>query len=442
MSLLRPQKTDLDFMSELEAATRMRPATSATLMFFSIVALVIFGVIWAGVSQVEEITRGQGRVVPSQEVQVLQSLEGGILQELLVRTGDQVKKDQILLRISDVNFSSEERGTEARLRALRAKKARLNAEALGEDFIVPKDILAADKALADNEMALYKSRQNELTGAYKTLEERLIKADADINEITAQINRLYQNRKLLNQEIEITVQMVKKRAAPKLDQIRLERELADINGQLNANAQRKKSLESERAVIASERAAQEDRFRTSALGELSSVDTDINAMKESLRAVGDRVSRTELRSPVDGTINNIALTTIGGVIEPAQRLIEIVPLGGELKIIAEVSPSDIAFIHPGQAAKVKITAYDAQKYGSLEGALVRLGSNSVNDGQGNVFFEIEVRTAQNYMGSAENPLPITSGMVAEVEIITGKRTILEYLLKPIFRARSRAFTER
>jgi len=437
----KPETRDTDFMSELEAATRLRPAKAATLMLYSIMALVVFFIIWAGVSEVDQRTRGQGQVVPSQEVQIIQSLEGGILAELLVREGELVKKGQILMRISDVQFSSEERGTEARFTGLSLKKARLEAEAAGRGFVVPEDIAAKVPRLAANELALYESRQKELENAYAILDDRISKAEADLGEIGAQINRLSENRRLLRQELSITRDMVAKRAVPKLEEIRLSRELSDIDGQINANVERKKSLQAELEVSRRERSAQSDKFRSKALAELSDVETDIAALEESLKSIGDRVDRTELRAPVAGIVNNIALKTIGGVVEPAMRLIEIVPVDDELKIIARVPPDEIAFIRSGQEAKVKITAYDAAKYGSLSGELVRIGANSVTDRQGGIFFEIEVKTEKNHLGTEEHPLPITPGMVAQVEVITGKRTILEYLLKPLLRARDVIFTE-
>ena len=158
--------------------------------------------------------------------------------------------------------------------------------------------------------------------------------------------------------------------------------------------------------------------------------------------MGDRVNRTEIRSPVDGIVNNIAIKTIGGVIQPAQKLIEIVPIDSKLKIVARVLPSDIAFLKPGQPVRVKISAYDPQRYGALDGHLVRIGANSVTDAKGNIFFEIEVRTDKNHLGSDENPLPVTPGMVATTEVVTGRRTIMEYLMRPVLRFRDRAFRER
>lgn len=433
---------DTDFMSELDAATQLKPATSAMIMFGAVLALVVIGLLWAGLSKVEERTRGQGQVVPTQEIQVVQSLEGGILAELLVQEGEHVKKGQVLLRMSDVQFSSEERGTEARFLGLQAKKARLKAEADGTAFVPPPEVAEKAPKIAENEAALYESRQSELENAYAILDERITKAEAELSEIEAQTGRLYENRKHLEKELAITREMVAKRAVPKLDQIRLERELGDISGQINENAQRVNGLKAELQVAEKERQAQDNKFRSQALGELGGVETEMAALEENLKSIGDRVYRTELRAPVDGIVNNIALTTIGGVIEPAMRLVEIVPVDDELKIIAKVSPNDIAFLHPGQDVNVKITAYDPQKYGHLNGKLVRLGANSVTDREGNIFFEIEVRTEKNYMGTAEHPLPITPGMIAQTEVITGKRTILEYLLKPILRARSAIFTER
>lgn len=433
---------EADFMTELEAATRLRPSRASMLLMFSIIALIIAFVIWASTARIEEMTRGQGSVVPSKEIQVIQSLEGGVLEEILVRQGELVEKEQILLRISDVIFASEERGTEAQFLSLSAKKARLEAEASSQNFTMPEDITEKAPQIASNEMALYASRQLELQNSYDILDERITRAKADMAEVSAQINRLSQSRRLLGKELDITREMVRKRAVPKLEEIRLNREIADIGGQINAETQRRSSLQAELNAAIKEREGQKAKFESQALSELNEVETQISTLQESLKSIGDRVDRAELRSPVDGIVNNIALTTVGGVVEPAMKLVEIVPADDELKIIARVPPEEVAFLRPNLPAKVKITAYDPQKYGALEGRLVRIGANSVRDGDGNVFFEIEVTTDKNYMGSQTNPLPITPGMVADVEIITGKRTILEYLLKPLLRARDRALTER
>lgn len=442
MKWLEPKVRDTDFMSELDAATRMRPATPAMLMLFSVAALVLIGIVWAAVSKVEILTQAQGAVVPSTDVQFVQSLEGGILQELLVRPGDLVEKDQILMRLSDVQFSSEERGTEAKLLGLQAKKARLEAEAGGKEFSIPAEIAEKLPQIAANEKALYESRQKELQSAFSILDDRIGKAEAEMAETSAQISRLSESRRSLQEELAITRDMVAKRAMPKLEEMRLSREIDDIGGQMNAQSQRRKALEAELQVAKREREGQFDRFRSQALGEMSQVEAEIAGLKESLTSIGDRVSRREVRAPVTGIVNNIAVRTIGGVIEPAMRLVEIVPVDDELKIVARVKPGDIAFIHPGQRAKVRITAYDPQIYGFLYGELTRVGATSSADQEGNAFFEIEVRTDKNHLGSEDGKLPVSPGMEAQVDVIVGKRTILNYLMKPLVRARERALTER
>lgn len=433
---------ETDFMNDLDAALHEKVSRPALYLLFLMSAMVGFFIIWAGMTEVEEVTRGTGQVVPSKEIQIIQSLEGGVLREILVNKGDIVKKDQILMRISDVQFSSEAKGTKAQFLGLSVKRARLSAEASGKEFVVDLDIQNQVPEIVANEKALYVSRQKELSAAYTIQDEKIKKAQANIEEVKAQISSARQSLGHLYKELSITKDMVSKRASPKIEQIRLEREAADLQGQINAQTQEIEGLDAELSGAQNERASQADKFKSQALEELNEVETQISSLKESLKSMGDRVDRAELRAPVDGVVNDIMLQTIGGVVEPAMRLIEVVPTDDQLKIIAKVKPDEIAFLKVGQSVKVKITAYDSQKYGYLDGTLVRIAANSSKDRQDNILFEIEVRTQQNYLGSAQNPLPITTGMVADIDVITGKRTILNYLLKPIRRGFERALRER
>lgn len=432
---------ETDFMDQLEAAARMKPTKASNIMLWSITAMIVLFILWASFARIEELTRGQGQVVPTKEIQTVQSLEGGLLQELLVEQGDRVTKGQVLMRLSDVMFSSEERGAEAKADSLKLKIARLEAEASGKDFKPSDDLMKKAPGIAQNEQALYHSRQQELKNAVSILEDKLRTVKADIDEAQAQINRLSSSRSSLQQELSITREMVAKKAVSKLEQLRLEREVNDASGQIRAQQERINGLRADLSATEKQKNDQMDRFRSQALTELSDVKTQIAQLGESLKSIGDRVSRTELRAPVDGVVNNIAVRTIGGVIEPAQKLIEIVPVDSALKIIARISPNDIAFLRVGQKVKIKITAYDAQRYGSLDGKLVRIGAGSVTDREGNVFFEIEVHTDKNHLGTEKSPLPVTPGMVADTEVVTGKRTIMEYVLKPFLQVRDRALTE-
>ncbi len=435
-------KKETDFMSELDAATHMRPATPAILMLFTVVALVAFIIGWAAISEVEILTRGQGQVVPSKDIQILQSLEGGVVEEILVKEGQQVEKGQILLRISDVIFASQERGAESQYMSLLAQKARLKAETSGNDFKVSKELQDKYPQVVANELALFTSRKSELYGMHRILNDRIAKAQAEISASNSQVARLSESVTSLQEELRITAGLVQSRAVPKLEQIRLERQLNDFLGQINTEKENKRALEAEKRAAQSEKNNVNDRFRSEALRELNEVESKISGLQEDLKSISDRVSRTELRSPVDGVINRLSVTTIGGVVEPAKPLAEIVPLGEDVKIVARITPENIAFVRVGMPAKVKLSAYDAIKYGSLNASVSRIGSNSITDQDNNVYFEIEVISEQSHMGSAEAPLPIIPGMVATTEVITGKRTILYYLLKPFFRAQQVAFTER
>ncbi|PZQ48679.1 MAG: HlyD family type I secretion periplasmic adaptor subunit [Micavibrio aeruginosavorus] len=435
-------RIDLQFMEELEAAVRLKPSRTSNLMLTSVGALVVILLGWMAFSDIDEMTHGEGQVVPSSEIQIVQSLEGGVLKELMVSEGDLVQKDQPLAKISDVAFASEERGTAAKQESLQIKKIRLEAEVNGKPFAIPAELAAKAPDIAHNEEQLYQSRQRELTNGKAILTDRINRAQAQLSEVAAKISRLSESKKLTQQELAITQKMVEQKAVPQLDAIRLNRELNEISGQINEAAEERTGLQSELGAAQKEREDTDNKFRSQALGELNETQTELSQLNENLTAIGDRVDRSELRSPVEGIVNKIMLKTIGGVVEPAMKLMEIVPTDDKLKIIARVPPSEIAFLHPGQKVKVKISAYDPQRYGSLDGELVRIGANSVRDGEDNIFFEIEVRTNENHLGTAEKPLPITPGMVAQVEIITGERSILEYLMKPVLRAKDRALTER
>lgn len=430
------------YKQHIEDAEAMKPAKPAIIILLAVTAIIVFTFAWAAVTEVEELTRGQGQVVPSSDIQIVQSLEGGIIQEILVKEGEAVKKRQILLRISDVLFSSEERGTEAKFLGLEAKKHRLKAEAENKPFSVSEALKSKIPKTIKNESALYESRQKELQAAFRIQNENIKKAEADDAEVTAEINRLTESRRLLSKELKITKEMVAQRAAPKLDQIRLERESADLLGQIKARKEERKGLKASLASAKNEHEAQRDKFTSQALEELNEVETQIASLKENLRSMEDRVDRTEIRAPVDGIVNKIHIKTIGGVVEPAMQVVEIVPSDDKLKIVAKVKPNDIAFLKKGQPVKVKVSAYDPQIFGSLDGELTRIAATSVTDNEGNVMFEVEVVTYKTHLGTQTSPLPITAGMVADIEVITGKRTILNFLMKPIYRGFNRALRER
>ncbi len=433
---------DLEFMSELEAANSLKPTVASQAFLWTIAGLFFWLVIWAASSEVDERVRGLGQVMPSSDVQVMQSLEGGILSEILVTEGALVKKDQALLRIAGVQFASEGRSIEAQMVGLQAKQARLQAEASGQDFVMSAELAKKYPDIAANEEKLYQSRQNDLNTALNIIRDEVREAEANLSEVKASSAKFAKSKSLLQNQLDIAIRLVEKKAMPAMEKLKLERELNDTAGNLSSAYQAQRSLEARLSAAKQKEEEKRGAFKSQALGEMNDTESRLAGIKESLTSVTDKVNRTELKSPVDGIVQKLYVRTIGGVIQPAQKLVEIVPIADDLMIRAKIAPADVAFLKPGQDVKVKITAYDSQIYGTLNGKLERIGANTVEDQQGNAFFEIDVRTDKNYLGTEDKPLRIFSGMVSETEVITGKRTILTYLLKPVLRTKDRAFTEK
>ena len=387
------------------------------------------------------MTIGTGRVIPSSQIQVVQNLEGGILSEILIREGEVVKEGQILLRIDDTGAASTFRENRARSLSLEAKIARLKAEVDGSKPKFPSALEGSAPTIA-GELALYRARRAELESAISILRRQEEQRKQEIVEVQSKVKQLETRLSLANEELAILEPMVKKGVMSKVELLRLRRQVAGLDGELQGA---KLSVPRIRSALSETRRRVEEKratFRKEAQNELNESAVRLNVLKEAMTAVEDRVRRTEVKSPVFGTIKQLKINTIGGVIRPGMDLLEIVPLEDNLLVEAQVRPSDIAFLRPGQAAKVKITAYDFAQYGSLEAELEHISADTIVDEQGESFYQIRVRTDRSHLGNSTNPLPIIPGMVAQVDILTGKRTVLDYILKPILRARERAMRER
>lgn len=411
----------------------------STVFIFIILGLIVIGIIWSSFATLDKITRGSGKVIPSSQLQIIQNLEGGILAELFIEEGDIVNKGDILLRIDDTNFSSTLRENRARRDSLTAQLRRLEAEVTENENINFSGI--NDKKAIKAEKDLFLAKKNKYLSSLSVLERQQKQKEQEIKELEGQITNLKYSLSLANEEKNILKPMVEKGVTSKIELIRTERQVAELKQALDSSIlalprvksmfeESKKRINEHRAIFISE-----------GRKELSQIRLKLAVIEESLNTVKDRVQRTEVKSPVYGTIKRILINTVGGVIQPGMNLVEIVPLEDSLLIEAKVKPADVGFLRPGQKAKVRLTAYDFGSYGTLEGELENISADAIVDEYGESYFQIIVKTSNSFFSKKNKKLPIIPGMVAEVDILTGKRTILEYFLDPVKKIKEHSFNE-
>ena len=411
-------------------------------LLWSIALFVSIALIWANYATLDEVTRATGRVIPSSQIQTIQNLEGGILREINVNVGDQVKKGAPLLRIDDTRFNSSFKENQASIDALNYRALRLEAEISEQGLKSPQNLTIDQAILFQEELRFFESRKTELASAIAILREQRQQHIQAREELNRELQKLAENAALAEQELEITEPLVAKGAVSQVELLRLRMAVNEASGRLATAQLKAPSAESMIQEAEEKILERQQQFKSSAQEELTLVRAELSRLTYSKVALQDRVDRTEVRSPVDGVVNRILVTTEGAVIQPGMDLIEIVPTNDTLLVNAKVRPVDIAFIRPGQKAMVKLTAYDFAIYGGLEARLERIGADTIVDETGEHFFEIRVRTEKNYLGTELAPLPIMTGMVASVDIITGEKTVLDYLLKPVKRATANAMRER
>jgi adhesin transport system membrane fusion protein len=397
--------------------------------------------VWAYYSNIEQVTRGDGKVVPSTQIQIVQNLEGGILSEIMVDVGELVKKDQLLLRIDETRFSSSFNQNRVKYLSYKARAARLLSEANGTSFEVPKEVMAEKPEIGIREQELFESRKREFQSNMDILDEQISQREHEYRELTTKLEELTRTNALLQKELELTRPLVAQGAVSEVEVLHLERQASQMQGEIATIKQTIPKAQSR--LQESQLALRENQlvFFNKAKAELNEILAELDEVSASAIALEDRLRRTNVRSPVTGTINRLLVNTVGGVIQPGMDLVEIVPLEDTLVVEAKIKPSDIAFLRPNQEAKVKFTAYDFTIYGGLEAKLEHISADSITDEKGNSFYLVRLRTTKNYLGPESDPLPIIPGMVASVDILTGKKTILAYLLKPVLRAKYMALRE-
>lgn len=436
-----PEKTeeDLDWVSDAEWARLQQEPIRARVVLRVIAFSLVLLLVWAAFAEVEEVTRGQGKVIPSRQLQVIQAVDGGVVSEILVREGQEVQAGELLLKIDETRFVSSLAENRAEYLSLVAKQSRLRALAEGRAFSLPVEVEKEFPQIAMQERSLYDSRNMELEAQIGIARQQLAQRNQELAEVRARRESAAQGTELSLRELNATKPLLKSGAVSEVEILRLERDVSRYQGERDQAAAQINRIQA--AISEATRKIQEVElnFRNIARVELADVSGRINLLSAGSSALTDRVKHSNVKSPVHGTVKRLMFNTVGGVIQPGNPIIEIVPLEDALLLEANILPKDIGFLRPGQEAMVRFTAYDFAIYGGLDAVVDHIGADTITDEEGNAFYVCRIRTLKSSLGKN---LPIMPGMVAEVDIKTGKKTVLSYLLKPVLRAKTHALTER
>ncbi|MEM8812025.1 MAG: HlyD family type I secretion periplasmic adaptor subunit [Pseudomonadota bacterium] len=437
------------FANNLKAALEDRPPRTAWVLVFAIAVLLLAGGAWAHFAVLDEVTTGPGKVVPSRQLQVVQPLEAGIVREILVREGQLVDQGQILMHIDDTAFSSELGELSRQRTALRAEAERLSAEARGAEAMpaeLPADLVSQEGDRGETaylmEQEVFRARRLKLLDDLSVLEQQRVQKEQEVLEFQARERKIDGSLAPLERELELTRRLHTRKVVPEVELLRLEREAVELRGEREIVLAALPRAEAARDEVIMKVGMTQAAYRAEARERLARVSAELSIIDERIRSATDRVTRTAMRAPVRGIVNALNVTTVGAVATSGQALAEIVPYDDTLLIEARIRPQDVAFIRPDQEASVKLSAYDYSVYGTLAGKVERIGADTTVDENGEAYYRIMVRTAENALTFNDEALPILPGMVATVDVLTGRKSVMDYLLKPIRKARHEALRER
>lgn len=435
---------NLDFVSSLSGAIIEKNSRGSKVLLNTIFVSVIVLIVWANNAYIDEVTKGEGKVIPSSKVQIVQNLEGGIVSQILVKNADIVKKGTPLLKIVNKKFESGYIGSGLKLDELKIRAKRLECEAKNIEIfeINDKELLKNNKELIVNETILFNSHIKYLNNQINMIKEQIKQNDSQDKEYKNIIKHLHNKKALLSEEIGMVEPLVKRGIESRLELIRLQKENENIALELETNSialEKSKSINDE--LLQKIKDAKIS-FANRAQKELNELISQISQIVNEKSTFKDQVSRTLVKSPVNGKIKRVLVNTVDGVIKPGEDLVEIVPLEDELIVEAKVKPKDIAFLYPGQKAIIKFTAYDFSIYGGLEAKLTGISADTIENDKGDSFYLVELKTTNKFNDNRSNLMQIIPGMTVSVDIVTGKKTIMDYILKPILKAKSNSLTER
>lgn len=441
-------KRDVEFMNSLSGAMLATNKSHLNVLLYVICAVILVAIVWCNFAELDERTRGLGRTIPSQQIQVLQNLEGGIVKEIHVFEGQFVNRGDILVTIDDTGAGSSFAESAIKIKELQAKAFRLEVEAgIIEDF---PDVLGSDdelwRELVLSEKRLHQTLARQHENQKVILEQQLRQRKIELVDAEEDRKSYTTSKKMIDREIYLSRPLLKKKLLSELEFLDLEQRHLAKTQEINRAENKIASLEAQ-VLEAQEKINElEEGRRSEALEELNAVQAEVDRLEFMQVAIADRVTRTNVRSPVDGTIKQLLINTVGGVLKPGMDILEIVPVDESVVVETKIKPSDIAFIYPGQKAVLKFTAYDFAIYGGLEGEVTHISADTITEeggqARGEEFYLVRVKSSQNYIGTEQNKKQIIIGMTAQVDIITGKKTVMQYLMKPILRAKNNALRER
>lgn len=423
-----------------------RPPFFSQVTIGIVVLLIISFIIWSALTQVDEVTRGGGKIIPFSKTQIIQASEAGTVREIAVEVGQVVHKGDLIVRLDDATITSSLGEATAHARSLKAQIARLSLEEAGDytsPLKCPEDLRIAAPQICDNEARLLAADRSSYENQLSVLRQRKAQKANELEEALANIKRLQDNLGVSDKELALLQPMMQKKLVAETAFLRAQKERTELQGQLDLA---KGSIDRLKAAI-SEASLQIDQLslqlRQKALSDKTQALADLSVIDETIRGASDRVARTDVRSPVDGVVNNLEVNTIGAYVQPGSVIAGIVPTTEKLLVEARISPRDVAFVRPGQPSTVKITAYDFSIYGGLEGEVTNVSADSLVDQKtGEPYYQVLVKTDRAALAKDGKKYSIIPGMVASVDILTGHKTVLHYLLKPINKAMSESLTER
>ena len=434
--------TELDFLNSRSAAVIEQTALRSRIFLWILVLTVVAAVFWMDRTMIDEVVKGSGKIVPSDDIKSIQNLEGGIVKEIMVKEGDSVKKGQALLKIEDIFFSSSYQKNRLKYDELYAKLLRLRAEAFSKPFLVPKNMNQDLSELVKKEHNLYESNLEQLNKSMAVVRAQITQHKEKLSEMREHYQELKEEMELVQKQININKPLVKRKIVSEVNFLKLQQEKNNVKQELTKT---RYAVETTKSVIDEAEntlAGIKLTFQNNAKVEFNSIDAELKRIKESQLTLKDKVTRTLVRSPVNGVVKNIFTNTIGGVVQPGIKIMNILPTGETLLVEVHIHPKDIAFIYPDQRAVIKVTAYDFAIFGGLNGKVIRISPDSITETDGQTYYKVWIETDKNYLGTKESPLKLIPGMVVYSDIITGKKSILNYIIRPLLKTTENAFKER